>query len=222
MGELEKSETFRAKLWHRRRKPLNPTEWVLFAFLVSLAAGILFVVAVALIDFGAVLAIPMILLFVGGLAVRIAGGGRNLLHLLELWRRRPELEVSPVGLVARIPGLTITLPWNDIRAIGPVHEFRPMELPAAIDPETPGPADGQVVTTWATAGFANGVVGTGTATLSARPPRNATGIVNDPDPILDPRSSAPLWGIDLEQFETGWQEGRIGEWVRAHRPDLLV
>lgn len=37
----------------------------------------------------------------------------------------------------------------------------------------------------------------------------------------DPQIGQRPMGIPLVQFETDWQNGRIGQWVLACRPDLL-
>ena len=37
----------------------------------------------------------------------------------------------------------------------------------------------------------------------------------------DPRIGQRPMGVPLARFDRNWQDGRIGQWVRAYRPDLL-
>lgn len=127
---------------------------------------------------------------------------------------------SPDGAVMSDPYSRVELPWAHVRSIGQVEMMRPIR--------TPG--QGKLVVA-AVGGIAaatqgtheHGLVGAGVLTTNSDAPRLLKAQVKQflKDGPADPQIGQRPMGIPLRRFDRDWQCGRIGEWVRGYRPDLL-
>lgn len=111
---------------------------------------------------------------------------------LEQRGRTSTLTLSPHGATMVDPMARIEIAWHQLVAIGGA-----------------GPAKRPV----------EALVGTGTMTLAADAPASIREDYGSGE--SDPDSGLPLCGIPLPPYDLDWRRGRIGEWIRAYRPDLL-
>jgi hypothetical protein len=131
------------------------------------------------------------------------------------------LELSPFGAVLAEPHLRIEMPWAAVRQIGDAQAMAPLRVIVA--------NEGLAKVAYAVAAASvrrteEGLIGAGTLTLTSRAPGLLRSQVaqNEEGRAPDPVSGQPLRGILLSQFDPAWRSGRIGEWIRAYRPDLLA
>src|SRR5690606_33045215 len=107
-------------------------------------------------------------------------------------------------------GFRLRLRWPDIERVG-VVESR-MASPRAV-----GRPGGVRVRAGAMRSL--GLIGWGEREVPPRVPRwmrdHLAGVP------ADPRTGLRQVAIPLGAVDPGWQRGRMGEWVRHHRPDLL-
>ena len=128
---------------------------------------------------------------------------------------------SPDGAVMSDPYSRVELPWAHVRSIGQVEMMRPIRTPGQRDKLVVAAVSGIASATQGT--HEHGLVGAGVLTTSPDAPRllkaQVKQFLNDgpADPLIGQR---PM-GIPLLRFNRDWQSGRIGEWVRSYRPDLL-
>lgn len=160
------------------------------------------------------------------LALRIAGSPLAavapvpfalLIGGLTYWRRRQqylatvstaELTLSPVGIVMADRWTRTELAWPDIEQVGPVQTLDS----ARISPRRARRLSGLD----RPRRTEEGVVGRGTLAVVAGMPAALRTQVE---------GSLPGGGrtaIALARFDPGWRRGRIGDWLRAYRPDLLA
>lgn len=135
--------------------------------------------------------LPLVLVLVAALAA----------VLIALMKRRfdrtwgvAELELSAAGVAVVRPQSRVDLSWNGIRRLGKADLVRPRYLSVG--------SLGAKLVTWL-------VVST------IRRPAQAALIGAGPGTGYAPTA------IVLPIYEQSWENGRIGGWIRAYRPDLL-
>ncbi len=122
---------------------------------------------------------------------------------------------SPTSVVMSDPDTFVELPWTHVDAIGEV-QLMPMIRPTG--------KSATLTTVEALQGTReHGLLGAGRLTTTPGVhdlrQRQVSQFLAGGAP--DPRIGQRPMGIPLTRFERNWQQGRIGEWVRAYRPDLL-
>jgi len=136
---------------------------------------------------------------------------------------RPTLTLSSAGAVMSDGHMRVDLPWTHVRSIGQVDLLRAIRTPTTSLLDGIGSAVVRATHDTLQGTRAEGLVGCGRVTLGPGAPRLLKIQVKQflGDGPADPLIGQRPMGIPLVAFETDWQHGRIGEWVRAHRPDLL-
>ena len=122
------------------------------------------------------------------------------------------LQLSPSGAVASDRYVRTELPWSGLREIGPASLMDPLQLSLGNDVA-------KVVATAAAASarrMEEGLVGE--ASLSVSP--DAPVLVRQQ--IAQNDQPGQLRAIVLTHYDPDWRSGRIGQWVRAYRPDLMT
>lgn len=122
-----------------------------------------------------------------------------------------ELTLSPAGLVMADRWTRTELPWSNIASVGPVQMMNPAKASfndaAAVTGELAAAVLHSAV---------DGVLGDGTFVLAPDAPRLLRTQVQQNQP------GGSRTGIGLALFDPQWRAGRVGEWIRAYRPDLSV
>lgn len=152
---------------------------------------------------------------VGGVAMAIIGTGVLVGVLYAKSRkltRSTVVRFSPVGVeLTDGHGFRVRLPWSGITRIG--ETVTRMSNPEQVAGR---PGDLRVR---AAAVRSMGLVGWGERVVPATAPdwvhRQVAGVPVDPD------SGRPEVTIPLGELDPEWVAGEMGEWVRAHRPDLF-
>ena len=137
------------------------------------------------------------------------------------------LELSPQGAVETIGEIRTTLEWSAIAELGKAGLITPME------PVTQRRHFfGDTPLTKAAVGAAraaarradqDALVGAGGMSIgpeAGKIHRTAFDQNMKQRPV-DPASGRPIVSVLLSHYDPNWRVGRIGEWVRAYRPDLL-
>lgn len=122
------------------------------------------------------------------------------------------LQLSPFGAVASDRYTRTELPWSGLREVGPASLMDPLKM-------TFGPDIGKLASAAAAASSRRteeGLVGDGSLTLSPDAPVLLRKQVAQNDQPGRPRA------IVVTHFDPDWRAGRIGQWVRAYRPDLMA
>lgn len=134
--------------------------------------------------------------------------------------RSATLQLSPWGAVLEERHLRTELPWSGVRQIGAARLMAPVRPPVS---STPATRTVQAGITAATTQPESGLIGAGTLTLRQDAPALLRRQVdqNTRGRAPDPRTGRPLHAIILAQYDPSWPTGRIGDWIRAYRPDLL-
>lgn len=130
------------------------------------------------------------------------------------------LELSPYGAVMSDPSMRVELPWQGIHRIGDAQLLAPLKVNVANE----ALADVAYAAAAATAKRnEEGLIGAGTMTLSGGASRTLRAQVaqNDAGQPADPKTGQPPRAIILTHYDPNWRAGRIGQWIRAYRPDLL-
>lgn len=160
---------------------------------------------------------------VGGLrwvlALVVAVGGAGVLMLLKkrqfdsTWSSAA-LELSPIGATVTDRYVHVELPWARVREVGTADLLAPLRLGVA----------GDVAAATFRRPDTNALVGAGTLTVSPGAPAAFRAQVrqNFAARVADPESGQPLTAIVLSHYDPNWQHGRIGEWIRTYRPDILT
>jgi len=127
---------------------------------------------------------------------------------------------SPEGAVMSDAYSRVQLEWAHVRSIGQVEMMRPIRTPGQ-DKLVVAVARGIATATQGT--HEHGLVGAGVLTTKPDAPRLLKMQVKQflGDGPADPQIGQRPMGIPLLRFDRNWQDGRIGEWVRGYRPDLL-
>lgn len=130
---------------------------------------------------------------------------------------------SPTGAVLSDGHMRVELPWTHVRSIGEVEVPGPVRtrIPRFFPPLV-AMASGAAQAVLA-AGTRKGLVGSGRLSVSPEAPKVVKKQVKQflDDGPADPRIGQRPMGIPLMVFDTDWENGRIGQWVRTYRPDLL-
>ncbi len=160
----------------------------------------------------------------------VLGGGLSA-ALFAARTRKLEAEVGAMALTFDARGITESNPsatrfvsWEGLRSarmVKPVVGMSTGKLGrAAMRSRTPG------VDALASAAAADelGLVGIGTITLAPSAGRmvRETYRQNERRNGVDATSGEPLVALYPQQFDDAWPDGRIGDWVRHHRPDIFA
>lgn len=205
-GDLTTPETFRSTitfrqwLWHNT--PLLVAMFLVSALLFGAVLNAVGVPAGFLI--GLVAAVPFCALLVL----------RNMRQFAARWSHQ-RATFSPGGVVIADPDTRVDLAWTNVDSVGEV------ELMRGVRPAGSSATMGVIEAIQGTR--EHGLVGAGV--LSPTPEATAlkrlqvTQFLQDGP--ADPRIGGRPLGIPLARFDPNWRHGRIGQWVRAYRPDLL-
>jgi len=129
------------------------------------------------------------------------------------------LTISPTGMVLTERYSRLELPWDRVRGLGEADLMDPLNL-----------AVGPVATILVALGTAlwkrpqQALMGASTVTLSPDAPAMLRAQVRQNFEAWesDPRTGQPEGGIHLSNYDQDWRQSRIGAWIRAYRPDVLV
>jgi hypothetical protein len=122
------------------------------------------------------------------------------------------LELSPSGAVASDRYVRTELPWPGLREVGPASLMDPLKM-------TIGPDIGKLASAAAAASarrIEEGLVGEGSTSLTPDAP------VLLRKQIAQNDQPGALRSIVLTHYDPDWRAGRIGQWIRAYRPDLMT
>lgn len=195
-----------------------------------LISGIVLVIGMFLIS-GVFFALILSAIGIPGLAGFLAGFVFAALMVVAKKRQLDEawksmsLTISPQGLVVDDPAARLEMPWSGVRAVGQVKSPKPVDLrrtkaaPLASGAGGDiGAAIGQAVITTST-----GILGVGTHTLKPDAPALARRQFEQNVGIngVDEETGENLLAVIAQQYGVDWQLGRIGDWVRAYRPDVM-
>lgn len=213
-ADLSTPETFTTTVTFRQfMMSAIPLLIISFLFIAFVAALVLSAVGVSggfLV--GMVVAVPLCALLVLGKKRQFD----------ERWGKQT-LTLSPTGAVMGDRDIRVELPWAHVRSIGEVEQMGVVRTRASSDLAKIASGTVTGVADATTGAPENGLVGAGILTVKPEATRVAKLQVKQfleggpPDPQIGQR---PL-GIPLLRFDMNWQAGRIGQWVRAYRPDLL-
>jgi hypothetical protein len=138
------------------------------------------------------------------------------------------LELSPSGATERVGPVRTHLAWEAVRGLGK-HSLAPPWMAA---PTRTDFAGSNVVSSLAVgvgSAVANkadqdALVGGGSLTID----RDASSVTraqydgNLAQRQIDPQTGSPVVAVLLTHYDSNWRVGRIGEWIRVYRPDLLA
>jgi hypothetical protein len=131
------------------------------------------------------------------------------------------LVVSPSSLVVSDRYLRTEFSWDGIEQIGPTSSMRPSHGSGG-----GGVFEGVVDMTAAATAVSrdDGLIGAGKLTVNPSAPHMLRQQVEQNDARLQvhPESGLPIRAVGLGKFEPDWRNGRIGQWVKAYRPDLFT
>ncbi len=135
------------------------------------------------------------------------------------------LILSPDGAVVVERHCRLELPWDQVRAIRKADLVNKGSTPSTGYGRAgliAGLLSMAVIATSRRRGQ-DALVGTGRLTVSPSASKLVRGQIarNQGARDFDPRTHRRLTAILLPAFDEDWRTGRIGAWVRAHRPDLL-
>jgi hypothetical protein len=122
------------------------------------------------------------------------------------------LQLSPFGAVASDRYARLELPWSGLREVGRGTVIDPLTLP--IVAERPGGIAHAVAMVSASMKEER-LIGEGSLSVSPDAPRRVRRQVKQDDQFRQPRA------IVLTHYDPRWRSGRIGQWIRAYRPDLM-
>lgn len=135
---------------------------------------------------------------------------------------RTTLELSPLGAVLSEPRLRIEMPWATMSQIGDAQLMSPLRVIVANE----GLAKAAYAVAAATSHrVEEGLIGQAKLVASPDAPRMLRAQIDQNDEAwlaAHPGQSRPPRAIVLTHYDPAWRTGRIGQWVRAYRPDLLA
>lgn len=156
----------------------------------------------------------------------------------ETFRTRPQsghvLSLSPAGVVEEDPVVRTVMAWDGVRSIDAVTAVTDVPAPPAAAPGPPGspgssaragrptrPRRGRRPAPVRRPG--DGLLGVGERIVKPGAPVLVTTQMDHDDARArrDAETGGVVRAIGLASFDPAWRDGRIGAWVRAHRPDLL-
>lgn len=128
------------------------------------------------------------------------------------------LTISPEGLTLEEPNLTTKLAWHKARKIGYASMRDPlrthMTLLATIV---------VAIGSLAARRRESAIIGAGRLIIAKDAPQALRTHIqqNERKLPVDQKTGRRQQAILLQHFDRDWKNGRIGDWVRAYRPDLL-
>lgn len=219
------TETFDSRLtfgvFFRRLVPMLVTELLVVTLLVGFLLAIL-----GLRVFGFAVSLVLAVAF----AIFMAVSKKR--QFDETWGTT-KLELSPAGAALVNRYIRVHLPWQQIRYLGTAHLIvtREAGAPQGIGggPIGRGAAIGGLLALLpalaARGGRPPALIGVATTTaLTRNVPKLVRGQLqqNDSCREYDPVTRRRMRAIVLTVYCRDWQTGRIGDWIRAYRPDLLT
>lgn len=209
---LPQQEVFALKVdirrFMRRMYPLLALIWVMFAVLV--------LVILAFLGMNATLAV----IGAGMVATAVCAGlyQTKIRQLERLWSG-VTLTLSASGMVVDEQYRVVRLPWEQVRGVGRGDIVSPYKL--RLNKVGRG---GRAGATAALSRPEAALIGAGTVTLKPKLPLMIWMSLRL-DAALRRKEAAtgqPRCAILVGHYETNWQEGRIGRWIGAYRPDVLA
>lgn len=147
---------------------------------------------------------------------------------LEKERKGTSLTISPEGFVVDDPAGVLQMPWSGVRAVGLVKAPKPVDLRKTSLPflgrggmtvggGIGGAIGGAVLTTQ------TGILGLGAQALKVDAPalKRAEFEQNVGINGVDAETGQSFVAVLAQLYDADWQSGRIGDWVRAYRPDVM-
>jgi hypothetical protein len=219
------TETFDSRLsfgvFFRRFVPMLVTELVVVTLMVGLLLGCTGIGALAFV-------VSLVLALI--LAAVMVTSKKH--QFDETWGTT-KLELSPAGATLANRYIRVQLAWDQIRHLGAAHLVvtREAGAPQGIGggPVGRGAAVGGLLALLpalaARGGWLPALVGVAsTTTVTQSIPKVVRGQLqqNDSCREVDPVTRRRMKAIVLPVFDEEWRTGRIGDWIRAYRPDLFT
>ncbi len=194
MNEPEQFRASWAQTWHNYSKPFLPTNIVV--------ALLMFVIGYMIAGYPGMVLGPILVV-----------GGITALHRVA--SRGPGLRLSPTGVeFLRRDGRTVRMRWADVQSVAVINR----RSGTVIAPYGVGRAAAQAgVDMFADANTGPGLTGVGEILdhqQAEQQQRHGAEWVPFGDPLTV--------NMSLAMIDRGWTSGRIGDWVRRYRPDLLA
>lgn len=163
------------------------------------------------------LAWPLALVLAAALAVVLIAGKKR--QFDQTWGTAT-LELSPVGATMVSRYSRVQLPWDRVRYLGKADlatagRFAFGSVLAVLLT--------QLVTETTRHRGQPALIGLGDTAIAPGTPKVVLGQIrqNTTCRDIDPATGRMLTAIVLTVYDKNWAGGRIGEWIRAYRPDLL-
>lgn len=136
------------------------------------------------------------------------------------------LQLSPQGAVVVERHCRLELTWNQVHALGKADLINSGAAPSMAGGRAgliAGLLSMAVIATTRRRGQ-DALIGKGRLTVSPTASKLVRGQIgrNQGARDVDPRTGGRLSAIVLTAYDEDWRTGRIGQWVRAQRPDLLA
>lgn len=167
--------------------------------------------------------LAVLLAFVAGLwgpvlAVPLAGGFGYLLYSskqrqLQAVRAGSRLELSADGAKQIDRYMIMELRWDQVEQIGPLSALSSLRVSPTREGRAAADAADAVLR--GAQGSLEGLIGNGRTDVTADAPMWFRQQLRQNK--VDQRQTA----VALSLFDPQWRTGRIGQWIRAYRPDLL-
>jgi hypothetical protein len=131
------------------------------------------------------------------------------------------LELSPAGATIVSRYARVHVPWDRMRFLGKADLLAATRTPRWVALNVAVVFALMSATARRRAQAA--LIGRGTTTIAPDTPAQVRGQIraNDGSRYIDPATGQRLIAIVLPVFDENWQRGRIGEWIKAYRPDIL-
>jgi hypothetical protein len=136
------------------------------------------------------------------------------------------LQLSSDGAVVLERHCRLELPWDQVRFLGKADLINSGAAPTMAGGRAgiiAGLLSLAVIATTRRRGQ-DALIGKGRLTVSPAASKLVRGQIarNQGARDFDPRTGSRLTAIVLPAYDKNWRNGRIGQWVQAHRPDLLA
>jgi hypothetical protein len=146
----------------------------------------------------------------------------------ESLREGTALTISPEGFVVDDPHTTLQMAWSGVRTVGRVKSPKPIDVRKTSAPVVGGGGSSVAGGLGAAIGQATidiqtGILGLGTHALKPDAPWRARTQFEQNVGIngVDEETGQNFVAVLAQLYDADWQSGRIGDWVRAYRPDVM-
>lgn len=131
------------------------------------------------------------------------------------------LELSPAGATIVSRHARVHLPWDRIVHLGRADVIAATRTPHGF--RWNATLVFMLISTMSRRRGRAALIGRGTTTIAPGTPRHIQGQIraNNGCRDIDATTGLRLTAIVLPVFEKHWDHGRIGEWIRTYRPDIM-